>query len=426
MSVSMLSGFFLPFVLVVLLAASAYFSALETALFSLQDFQIKRLRHKNPGLAGLLESLMADPRRLLSAILLGDALVNLPLMILILFLLREVFAGILPFWVKALLIFGVIFVLCDLLPKTFALTAPYRIATFGAPLFRRIMGALTPVCDLLQRWSERITDLLSPSKARPKQFLSEEELPTLVALSAEEGVLPHTESEMIQEIIKLGDKTAKDCMTPRVDVFAIPDDMENEEAIEQLKIRRYRRVPVYAEQPDNILGVIDVEAFLIDPTEHYTETMSSPSFVPETMKALDLLRSFLTHRQGLAVVVDEFGGTEGVVTLSDIIEEIISDAVPSAEQGLYIESLGEGRFIVNGQARLDDLGEQLGRGIEAAGIDTIGGLVFNRLGYLPKSGETLKIEGLRITLRRVSKKRIEELLIEKEPAAADTRLAGEE
>jgi CBS domain containing-hemolysin-like protein len=231
---------------------------------------------------------------------------------------------------------------------------------------------------------------------------------------------------MIQEIIKLGDKTAKDCMTPRVDVFAIPDDMENEEAIEQLKIRRYRRVPVYAEQPDNILGVIDVEAFLIDPTEHYTETMSSPSFVPETMKALDLLRSFLTHRQGLAVVVDEFGGTEGVVTLSDIIEEIISDAVPSAEQGLYIESLGEGRFIVNGQARLDDLGEQLGRGIEAAGIDTIGGLVFNRLGYLPKSGETLKIEGLRITLRRVSKKRIEELLIEKEPAAADTRLAGEE
>jgi putative hemolysin len=138
------------------------------------------------------------------------------------------------------------------------------------------------------------------------------------------------------------------------------------------------------------------------------------------MKALDLLRNFLTHRQGMAVVVDEFGGTEGVLTLADITEEIISDAVPSADQKLYIEDLGGGRFIVNGKARLDDLAEELGCVFGEEGLDTIGGLIFNRLGYLPKTGATMRLDGLSVTLRRVSKKRVEEVLIEKIAEAADT------
>src|SRR5205823_7543549 len=117
------------------------------------------------------------------------------------------------------------------------------------------------------------------------------------------------------------------------------------------KTKRHRRVPVYADTPDNILGILDAKTFLFDPRIPYTEVMIPPSFVPETMKALELLRNFLTHRQGLAVIVDEFGGTEGIITLADIIEEIISDAVPSADHDLYIENLGDGRLIVNGNAR---------------------------------------------------------------------------
>ena len=172
-------------------------------------------------------------------------------------------------------------------------------------------------------------------------------------------------------------------MTPRVDTFALPDDLTNEEAIAQLKERRHRRVPVYSDTPDQIVGIIDVKSFLLNPAEHYTETLLAPSFVPETMRAMDLLRSFLSHPQGLAIVVDEFGGTEGIITLSDIIEEIISDAAPLGDADLYIEPLEDGRFLVSGNARLDDLREHLGFEIEAEGIDTIGGFVFNRLGYLP-------------------------------------------
>jgi CBS domain containing-hemolysin-like protein len=218
---------------------------------------------------------------------------------------------------------------------------------------------------------------------------------------------------MIEKIIKLGDKTAKDCMTPRVDSFTLPDDLTNEEAIARLKKKRHRRVPVYADTPDQILGIIDVKLFLLDPSEHYTEKLIAPSFVSETMRALELLKLFLTRPQGMAVVVDEFGGTEGIITMEDIVEEILGDALSGGDVDLYIQSLGKGQFLVSGNARLDDLSEYLGFQIDAEGIDTIGGFVFTRLGYLPPSGTRLEIPRLVITVKRAKRKRIEEVLLEK-------------
>jgi CBS domain containing-hemolysin-like protein len=248
-------------------------------------------------------------------------------------------------------------------------------------------------------------------RIRPQ--LSDEELGTLVQISEEDGALYHGESEMIQEIIKLGDKTAKDCMTPRVDSFMLPDDLPNEEAIGRLRQKRHRRVPVYADTPDQIVGIIDVKLFLLDPSEHYTETLIAPSFVPETMRALELLKLFLSHPQGMGVVLDEFGGTEGIITMDNIVEEILSGAEPSYDSAFYIELLGNGKFLVSGNTRLDDLSEHVGFQIDAEGIDTIGGLVFTRLGYVPSSGTTLEIPGLAITVRRAVRKRIEEVLLEK-------------
>jgi CBS domain containing-hemolysin-like protein len=275
------------------------------------------------------------------------------------------------------------------------------------------MPLLDRVGRVLEKASNAIVDRLTPGHLRKRMRLTDEELETLVEIGEEQGTLHEAEGEMIQEIIKLGDKTAKDCMTPRVDTFALPDDLTNEEAIAQLRQRRHHRVPVYADTPDQIVGVLDVKLFLLDPSEHYTELMGAPSYVAETMKAMDLLRSFLTHAQGLAIVVDEFGGTEGIITLSDITEEIISDALPLGDAGLYIEALDKGRFLVSGNARLDDLSEHLGFELEAEGLDTIGGLVFNRLGYLPPSGTCFEMPRLAVTIRRAGRKRIEEILLEK-------------
>ncbi|HZS17560.1 MAG TPA: hemolysin family protein [Candidatus Udaeobacter sp.] len=401
-------------VLAILIFCSALFSAVETALFSLKSHQLRRLETNHASLTKFVQFFRDNPRRVLNVLLLGDGLVNVLLVIWCLFFLWESpLATHIPLWMAALLIFAVVVLVCDLIPKLLALSVPYRLSTIGAFALQVSMPLLDRIGHQLERVSVYVVDRLTSSGIRVSPRLSDEELETLIEMSEEEGALYEGEAEIIQEIIKLGDKTAKDCMTPRVDTFMLPDDLNNEEAIARLKQHRYRRVPVYADTPDQILGIIDVKLFLLDPSEHYTEALIPPSFVSETMGALDLLKLFLSRPQGMGVVVDEFGGIEGIITMEDIVEEILRDVVPRDDVALYIEPLGNGRFLVSGNARLDDLSEYLGFQIDAEGIDTIGGFVFTRLGYLPPPGTKLEIPRLVITVRRAGRQRIEEILLEK-------------
>ncbi len=406
--------------IVVLISCSALFSGLETALFRLKRHQIQRLQDQYPSLTDFLRTFRENPRRVLNVLLLGDTMVNVPLIVLCLILIWEgPLVTHLPAWLATLAIFALIVLLCDLIPKLLALSTAYRISALGVFTLKLMLPLLDRVGQVLENASNVVIDRLAPAQLRVRRRISDEELETLVEMGEAEGTLQEAEGEMIQEIIKLGDKTAKDCMTPRVDTFAVPDDLPNDEAIALFQQRRHRRVPVYADTPDHIVGIVDVKQFLLDPSAHYTETLIAPSYVPETMPAVKLLRRFLTQPQGLAIVVDEFGGTEGIITLDDIIEEIISDAAPLGDAELYIEPLENGRFLVSGNARLDDLTEHLGFELTADGIDTIGGYVFNRLGYLPNPGATLEIPHLAITVRRVSRKRIEEVLLERNGAGAE-------
>ncbi|MEY2528691.1 MAG: magnesium and cobalt exporter, family [Verrucomicrobiota bacterium] len=404
----------LLFFIAILIFWSALFSGLETALFSLKSHQLRRLEEKHPSLKEFIHVFRENPRRVLNVLLLGDVFANVPLIVLCLLLIwKGPLAGNVSSWFAATVIFAIVVLLCDLIPKLLALSAPYRLSALGVYTLKATMPLLDRVGRILERASTAIVDRVTPAHLRNRKKLSDEELETLVEMGEEQGTLQEAEGEMIQEIIKLGDKTAKDCMTPRVDMFALPDDLTNDEAMAKLRERRHHRVPVYADTPDQIVGVLDVKLFLLNPTDHYTELMGAPSYVAETMKALDLLRNFLNHPQGLAIVVDEFGGTEGIITLSDITEEIIGDALPLGDAGLYIEPLEDGRFLVSGNARLDDLSEHLGFELEAEGLDTIGGLVFNRLGYLPPSGTRFEMPRLAVTIRRAGRKRIEEILLEK-------------
>jgi putative hemolysin len=401
-------------VISMLVFCSALFSGLETALFSLKPHQLRRLEEHRSGLTNFIQLFRDNPRHVLNVLLLGDGMVKVPLVILCLVLLWEgPFASRIPQWLAGIVIFAIVVLFCDLIPKLLALSAPYRLSAIGALALQISMPLLDRVGHGLERVSAFIIDHLTPLHLRTRPGLSDEELHTLLEVGEEEGALQEEEAEMIEEIIKLGDKTAKDCMTPRVDSFTLPDDLTNEEAIARLKEKRHRRVPVYADTPDQILGIIDVKLFLLDPSEHYTEKLIAPSFVSETMRAVELLKLFLTHPQGMAVVVDEFGGTEGIITMEDIVEEILGDALPRGDVDLYIEPLKNGKFLVSGNARLDDLSEYLGFRVDAEGIDTIGGLVFTRLGYLPPSGTRFEIPRLAITVRRAGRKRIEEVLLEK-------------
>ncbi|MEK0445541.1 MAG: Magnesium and cobalt efflux protein CorC [Verrucomicrobiota bacterium] len=409
---------FLGLVVLVLAGGSALFSALETAFFSLPPAELERLRQKKGRSAEAMLMLLEHPRRLLSAILVADVLINVPLIVLCLYLLRTAIAPVLPFWAKALVVLGLVVFVCDLTPKLLALMHPYRWIRVGVRTVFPLLSLLALPVRALHQVCERLVECVSPASMRGTNTLSEDEVSTLVELGAEEGALHMSESAMIQEIIRLGAKTVRDCMTPRVDVACFPDDLTNEELALRLSKVRYRRVPIYGETPDEIVGILEVRAFLEDSTGgHYTGILMPPSFVPETMKALDLMRSFLKSRQAMAVVVDEHGGTEGVITRADLVEEILSEALPGGDRDLYIEALGDGRLVASGNARLDDIGELLSLEVDVEGIDTVGGLAFMLSGQLPRPGDVLEGNGLRVSVRRTSRKRVEEVLVERSRAS---------
>jgi putative hemolysin len=399
-------------VLALLAGVSAFFSGMETALFSINGFQVRRWKEREPVVAEQFEKLMLNSRSVLSVILLTDTLVNIPLIILALVFVNGIPAPV-PSWVKTLVIFALIVFVCDLLPKVLALADPFRFSKSAIRILAVLMPIAEPFSRSLQELVERVADLFAKERPFPQDQLNDEELEALVELGVEEGELSIGEREMIQEIIKLGDKTVKDCMTPRVDAFTIPDTLTNEEVIAQVRGKRHGRVPVYGDSPDEILGVLDVKSFLLDHQEHYSERLEAPSFVPETMRALVLLRGFLTHTQRLAIVVDEFGGTEGVVTFNDIVEEVIGDAAPRGDEALYIEEIGGGKWLASGSARLDDLGELLGLDLDREGLDTIGGLIFNQLGYVPKPGTSVEVPPLVLEIRQSNRKRVLEVAVEK-------------
>jgi len=340
--------------LIILAVLSAFISGIETALFSIREWRLHRWRKQDPKRVEQFERLMKNPREVLSVILLVDTIVNILLIILTVAIVRSITIPV-PYWVKTLFLFALIVVACDLVPKVLALRDPFRFARQAILLLRFLLPLFGPLSRLTQRASELIASFFLPTKAERAEQFNDEELIALVELSAEQGQLRADEQEMIEAIIKLGNKSVKDCMTPRVDAFFISDSMTNEDVIQQLRIKRRARVPVFGDSPDEILGILDVKAFLADPSEHYAEKVDVPSFVPETMRALDLLRAFLKHPQRLAIVIDEFGGTEGVVTMSDILDEILADIAPRGDEELYLEELGNGVWLACGSVRLDDL-----------------------------------------------------------------------
>ena len=405
--------------LIILAVLSAFISGIETALFSIREWRLHRWRKQDPKRVEQFERLMKNPREVLSVILLVDTIVNILVIVLTVAIVRSITIPV-PYWVKTLFLFALIVLACDLVPKMLALRDPFRFARQAILLLRLLLPLFGPLSRVTQRASELIASFFLPSKPERVEQFNDEELIALVELSAEQGQLRADEQEMIEAIIKLGNKSVKDCMTPRVDAFFISDSMTNEDVIQQLRIKRRARVPVFGDSPDEILGVLDVKAFLADPSEHYAEKVDVPSFVPETMRALDLLRAFLKHPQRLAIVIDEFGGTEGVVTMSDILDEILADVAPRGDEELYLEELGNGAWLACGSVRLEDLEEALHLDFATEEFDTLNGLIFNRLGYVPRPGETVQVPPLELEVRESNRRRVVEVKlrrIEKKEAA---------
>jgi magnesium and cobalt transporter len=283
---------------------------------------------------------------------------------------------------------------------------------FFGPLFDRLQPLVAVAAEKLFPWS---------LEARPR--LGPEEAETLVRVREEEGGFTLPEAETLTEVLRLSRATVRYYMTPRVDVVFVGDRMSNAEVRALLLRKKFLRAPVVGETPDEVVGLLDTRALSRLPEGmHFTEALLPPSFVPETMEASALLSGFLKHRQPLAVVLDEFGGVEGVVTLQDFIEEILGGAAPRVEADLYIEPLGDGRVLAAGTARLDDLSEYLDCDATREGIETIGGYIIHELGKLPRQGASVRLGPWKVTVRAMAQRRVREVALQRvRPQAKEDR-----
>ena len=347
-------------------------------------------------------------------ILVLSALVNLSLIFIGIYLVSHwQFVEPHPRIAVASVLAGII-VICDLAPKLIAVANPGVAFRFFVRPFLAIRPLISPIAMSFQRTADRIEKIVVPASIQPLSTYTEDEYEALVEIHREEGTLNESESEIIAEIVKLGNKTAKDCMTSRVDFFALPADLRKEEIFEQLTEGHWWKIPLYRETTDRITGILNVRVALQNREGNLQRAIEPPVFVPETMEALTVFQDYLREPHSIVVVLDEYGGTEGILTHEDIIQEIIDTPAPGSNgEEADFEFLSDDRLVASGGARLDEVGEALGVDLEADGLDTIGGLVFNRLGHLPLPGERLNLGPVRVIVRQTSAKRIKELLVER-------------
>jgi putative hemolysin len=403
--------------LILLLAASAFFSGAEIALFSLSKLQLRRLRQDHPNRGQLINELLDQPHRLLSTILLGNTVVSVCAATLGYGIIDALWptraeALSVPVLTALILLFG------EVTPKTLVIRRPEVFALrLAQPAFLTVRGTM-----LIRRSAETISNALVKRIERIPYFASrkartsaptEEEYRTLLNVSELEGIVRHEERTMVNKILALEEMQVKEVMTPRVDMECVEDAMSREEMAAALRKIKHRRVPIIHDSPDTIEGILNVKDFLIDPARELDQVVELPNFVPETMTVATLLKNFRKQEHPVAIVVDEYGGTQGMVTLEDILEEIVGEIQDEFDPSdVMVQKLDAHRYLINGKARIEEVNEQCHLKLEALDVDTIAGWMIAQLGSLPREGDRVKLNNVSVTARKVTKNRVREVLLE--------------
>jgi CBS domain containing-hemolysin-like protein len=389
-------------------SASFFFALAESALFALGKWRARQLAEQ-PGGATVVQ-LMEQPSELLATIVLGNTVANSALVTLALW---PALSGLWPAWWSLLAAAVLILVGCEVLPKTLAVRAPEQWALRVARPMLLLQGTTGWLERLFRRFNEWLLRVVVRGSIKPHAGQTDEEYQELVEMAFQQGTLAQSEKEIILQIISLDQKTARDVMKPRSRMAAISDDLSVEEMIEAARKFKHRRLPIYDETPDTIVGVLNTRALLLDPHASLEDAIEFPSFVPASMNLLQLLKSLQRQQRGLAIVLDEYGGTAGLVTLEDILEEVVGEIREEGEPvGFVMEKLGEGRWRVNGTMRLDDFRREYPELGEVPGVDTMGGLLLAQMEVMPAAGESAVFRGLKLTAKIVEERRVRELLVE--------------
>lgn len=398
------------FGLLVFAGMSFFFALAESALFSLSKWQSRQLAERSSLTGQLVGRLLAEPQHLLATIVLGNTVANASILAITLWVVPWgiwLWAVVLP----ALLI--LLLVGCEVAPKTLAVRSPEVWALRVARPMHFLQRFTGPFRRVAQWLDTTILEVSVPKSARRQTVMSDEEYQELLELAYQQGTLAHSEKEIILEIIGLDRQTAKDVMKPRTQMAAISDDLSLEEMIAAARKFKHSRLPMYDETPDTIVGVLNARALLLDPQMDLADAIEFPSFVPESMNLLQLLKSLQRQQRGLAIVLDEFGGTAGIVTMQNIVEEIVGEIRGEGQpEGFVMEKLGEGRWRVSGTMRLEDFRREYPSLGSAPDVDTMGGLVVAVREMVPATGESVQFHGLKLTASHADERRVREVLVE--------------
>jgi putative hemolysin len=404
-------GLVVVFAGILLFAVASFFFALaESSLFALTRWQVRQLAERSPVNGSIVGRLLERPSELLATIVLGNTVANGAIVALVLW---PSLVGKWPIYASLAGAVVLVLVACEVLPKTLAVRAPEDWALRIARPVQLLQGSTGWVQRLVHQLANYLIRVFVPKSGRPAVTLTDEEYQELLDLAYQQGTLARSEKEIILQIISLDRKTVKDVMKPLSRMKTLPDDLSVEEMIEAARKHKHRRLPLYDENPDTIVGILNTEALLLDPQIDLSEAIEFPSFVPETMNLLQLLKSLERQQRGLAIVMDEYGGTAGLVTLEDILEEVVGEIRSEGPtEGFIMQKLGSGRWRVSGSVRLDDFRREYPALGEVPEVDTMGGLMVQLAEVVPNAGQSVVFGRLRLTAQAVDERRVRELLVE--------------
>ncbi|MBO5523658.1 MAG: HlyC/CorC family transporter [Roseburia sp.] len=416
--------------LVILIFLSAFFSSAETALTTVNKIRIRTLAEDGDKRAERVLRITDDSGKMLSAILIGNNIVNLSASSiatsLAIKLWGSVGAGIATGVLTVLiLIFG------EISPKTLATIHSEKLALSYSGIITVLMKVLTPVIFLINNLSLGFLRLLRVNPNDGNQQMTEEELRTIVDVSKESGVIESDEHEMINNLFDFGDSQAKEVMIPRIDMTFVQVDCTYDELIELYKKDKFTRLPVYEESIDDVIGIVNMKDLLLcTDKEHFSvrDIMREPYFTYEHKNTAELLIEMRKSSISIAIVLDEYGVTAGLITLEDLLEEIVGeirDEYDEDEEDPIVQ-LSEREFIVQGSANLDDICEDLDLNFTSEDYDTIGGYLIGLLDHLPEKNEVIITDdNVLLRVEQMDKNRIEKIYIKKPEVPTESDVSEE-
>lgn len=401
-------------ILLILLALSAFFSSNETALMSVNKIRLRSLAGEgNKRAAMALDILENQTPKLLSAILIGNNIVNISASSLATTLAYS-FGGYMVSIVTVILTI-LILIFGEITPKNYATINSEKITLRYIPVFKFLMTIMTPVIFIINLFSRGVMRLMRVDPDAASKAMTEEELRTIVDVSHEDGVIESDEKEMIYNVFDLGDATAKDIMVPRVHVTFADVASTYDELIDIFREDKFTRLPVYKDSQNNIVGIINMKDLLLydKDTEFVIDNfLRKPHFTYERKSISDLLVEMKDSTFNIAIVLDEYGDMAGLITLEDILEEIVGeihDEYDEKEDEL-VQKISDREYIIEGSMHLDDVNDHLHTELDSEDYDSLGGFIIEHLDRLPVAGdEVITEEGIRLIVEKLDKNRIEQV-----------------